>query len=378
MESKEEEPPVTKTPNRIDPSEAVILSGHQSEVFCCSWNPVVSNLLASGSGDATARLWNVPDTNAQVTEPIVLNHLPNLNDSKDVTSLGWNPSGTLLASGSYDGQARIWTQKGQLRFVMEQHRGPIFSIKWNGKGDLVLSGSADTTTVVWDPKTGEMKQQFELHSLAILDVDWMDNTTFASCSSDKIIYVCRVGSTEPLKTWVGHEDEINAVRWDPLGNYLASCSDDKATKIWSLDSDQPIQEIHGHQLQIYTLQWAPINDDGRSPRLLATASFDATIRLWDALAGTCLRVFEHHTEPVYSISFSPDARYLASGSFDELLNVWDIKTGALQKTFRADGGVFEVHFNKDGSKLAASTSNKQVNVKNLLCIHQLTLCFFLN
>jgi transducin (beta)-like 1 len=32
------------------------------------------------------------------------------------------------------------------------------------KGDLVLSGSADTTTIVWDPETGEMKQQFELHS----------------------------------------------------------------------------------------------------------------------------------------------------------------------------------------------------------------------
>jgi transducin (beta)-like 1 len=66
-------------------------------------------------------------------------------------------------TGSYDGQARIWTQKGQLRFVMAQHRGPIFSLKWNMKGDLVLSGSADTTTVVWDPETGEMKQQFELH-----------------------------------------------------------------------------------------------------------------------------------------------------------------------------------------------------------------------
>ena len=67
-------------------------------------------------------------------------------------------------TGSYDGQARIWTQKGQLRFVMAQHRGPIFSLKWNMKGDLVLSGSADTTTIIWDPETGEMKQQFEYHA----------------------------------------------------------------------------------------------------------------------------------------------------------------------------------------------------------------------
>lgn len=168
--------------------------------------------------------------------------------------------------------------------------------------------------------------------VAILDVDWMDNTTFASCSSDKTIFVCRVGETEPLKKWAGHEDEVNAVRWDPTGQYLASCSDDMTTKIWSLSSDQPVQEIRGHSLQIYTLQWAPYSrsstsatESSSSPRILATASFDATVRLWDALNGTCLHVLQNHSEAVYSISFSPDARLLATGSFDEQLNVWNAK-----------------------------------------------------
>jgi transducin (beta)-like 1 len=121
-------------------------------------------VFANSSGDATARLWQVPAEGNDVPEPIVLNHLPNLNDNKDVTTLDWNPSGTLLATGSYDGQARIWTPRGELRCVMTQHRGPIFSLKWNKKGDLLLSGSADNTTVVWNPETGDMKQQFELHS----------------------------------------------------------------------------------------------------------------------------------------------------------------------------------------------------------------------
>ncbi|CAO3646970.1 unnamed protein product [Cunninghamella blakesleeana] len=357
----------TNKPTIIDSSDAVVLTGHKSEVFSCSWNPVVSNLLVSGSGDGTARLWKVPDNKNEVCEPIVLEHLPNSNDSKDVTTIDWNPSGTLLATGSYDGQARIWTQSGLLRFVMSQHKGPVFSLKWNMKGDLIISGSADTTTVVWDPETGEMKQQFKLHTLAILDVDWMDNTTFASCSNDKTIYVCRVGEEEPLKKWVGHEDEINAVRWDPSGQYLASCADDKTTKIWSLSSDHPIQEIKGHSQQVYTLQWAPVIQevDGKQQRILATGSFDATIRLWDALNGTCLHVLFNHSEAIYSISFSPDAKYLASGSFDELLNVWNTKNGTLQKTFKADGGIFEVHFNKNGNKLAACTSDKQVVILDM-------------
>ncbi|KAI7869054.1 WD40-repeat-containing domain protein [Spinellus fusiger] len=350
----------------IDQKDVIVLEGHQNEVFSCSWNPVLPNLLASGSGDATARFWQVPDE-GPVPEPIVLNHLPNLNDNKDVTTLDWDPSGTFLATGSYDGQARIWTQKGQLRLVMSQHRGPIFSLKWNRKGDLVLSGSADTTTIVWDPETGDIKHQFSMHTLAILDVDWMDNTTFASCSSDKTIYVCRVGSSTALKKWVGHEDEVNAVRWDPTGQYLASCSDDMTTKIWSLASDQPVQVIKGHRLQIYTLQWAPYtpSKDESAPRILATASFDATVRLWDALTGSCLHVLKNHSEAVYSISFSPDARLLATGSFDEVLNVWYAKDGTLQKTFKANGGIFEVHFNKNGDKLAACTSNKQLVILDM-------------
>ncbi|KAI9318986.1 WD40-repeat-containing domain protein [Dichotomocladium elegans] len=347
----------------VNPDDVLVLTGHQSEVFSCSWNPVEAHLLASGSGDATARLWRIPEHSKCAEPPIVLSHLPNLNENKDVTTLDWNPSGTLLATGSYDGQARIWTLKGELRFLMAQHRGPIFSLKWNRKGDLILSGSADTTTAVWDPETGEMKQQFQNHFLAILDVDWMDNTTFASCSSDKTIYVCRVGEAEPLKKWTGHGDEVNAVRWDPSGQYLASCSDDMTTKIWSFKSDQPIQEIRGHSSQIYTLQWAPYlrsSPNEVAPRILATASFDATVRLWDAINGTCLHVLRNHNEAVYSISFSPDARLLATGSFDEQLNVWNVKTGSLQETFKANGGIFEVHFNKNGDKLAACTSNRQV------------------
>ncbi|KAI8882141.1 WD40 repeat-like protein [Backusella circina FSU 941] len=371
IDVKEEEKPSlngSKTVANFDKEKVIVLEGHESEVFSCSWNPAEFGVLASGSGDTTARLWRLPTTSDNssnnndddvqtLKNAIVLDHSSEQEESKDVTALDWNPSGTLLATGSYDGQARIWTVEGKLLFTMSRHKGPIFSLKWNKKGDLILSGSADTTTIVWDAETGEMKQQFEFHS-PILDVDWVDNKTFASCSTDKTIQVCRMGSDQPIKTWVGHTDEVNAVRWDPSGKYLASCSDDMSTKIWSLSDDKPIQEIRGHSQQIYTIQWAP--DKNRS--ILATASFDAEVRLWDALSGECLQVLKNHKEAVYSISFSPDARLLASGSFDGVLNIWNIKDGSLFKTYQATGGLFEVHFNKEGNKLAACTSNKQVIV----------------
>jgi transducin (beta)-like 1 len=103
--------------------------------------------------------------------------------------------GALLATGSYDGLARIWSETGafpfaaraplplfiylfiylltmsachsiagQLKNTLNRHKGPIFSLKWNKSGNYLLSGSVDKTAIIWDAKTGEVKQQFEFHS----------------------------------------------------------------------------------------------------------------------------------------------------------------------------------------------------------------------
>jgi transducin (beta)-like 1 len=70
----------------------------------------------------------------------------------------------LLATGSYDGLARVWNDKGELKATLNKHKGPIFSLKWNKKGDSLLSGSVDKTAIIWDAKTGEAKQVFEFHT----------------------------------------------------------------------------------------------------------------------------------------------------------------------------------------------------------------------
>ena len=56
-----------------------------------------------------------------------------------MTSLDWNSSGNLLATGSYDGFARIWTTSGKLERTLGQHKGPIFALKWNKSGNYILS-----------------------------------------------------------------------------------------------------------------------------------------------------------------------------------------------------------------------------------------------
>jgi transducin (beta)-like 1 len=53
-----------------------------------------------------------------------------------------------------------------------------------------------------------------------LDVDWRNNTSFATCSTDKTIYVCKLGEAAPQMAFRGHRDEVNAIKWDPTGAWI--------------------------------------------------------------------------------------------------------------------------------------------------------------
>ncbi|KAG9135229.1 hypothetical protein Leryth_013499 [Lithospermum erythrorhizon] len=293
--------------------EVMNLEGHLSEVFACAWNPTES-LLASGAGDASARIWSIgdglcgPSPQTRTPRSVVLKHVkerPN-DKSKDVTTLDWNSEGTLLATGSYDGLARIWNREGELISILNKHKGPVFSLRWNKKGDYLLSGSVDKTAIVWDAKTGDWKQQFEFHSGPTLDVDWRNNVSFATCSTDYMIYVCKVGEKHPIKRFSGHQNEVNAIKWDPTGSLLASCSDDYSAKIWSMKQDSCVYDLRDHTREIYTIRWSPTGLGTNNPNqrlVLASASFDATIKLWDVETGRLLQTLYGHRYISATIDF---------------------------------------------------------------------------
>lgn len=360
-------------------TDLLTLRGHCSEVFVCAWNPRTS-VLATGSGDSTARIWPIPNNfqepssaaAAAAAQPVVLAHgtdssdsqLPLARKANDVTTIEWNPVGTLLASGSYDGCARVWTEEGELKHTMALHKGPLFSLKWNKKGNYILTGSVDQTTAVWNVETGKLVKQFTFHDAPTLDVDWKDDEVFASCSTDKMIYMCSVNSnaTCPMRTYEGHEDEINCLKFDPSGSLLASCSDDYTARIWSTKGTTMVHCLKEHTREVYTMQWCP-NVNRRL--VLATASFDALVKLWDINTGRCLKTLSGHTDPVYSLAYSPNGQYLASGSFDRGLNIWSAKDGNLVKRFRGAGGIFEVAWNPAGDKVCACFSSNAVCVIDL-------------
>src|SRR5438105_3743073 len=81
-----------------------------------------------------------------------------------------------------------------------------------------------------------------------------------------------------------------------------------------------LHTLSGHSGTVWSVVWSS------GGRLLASASADQTIRLWDAATGQQTRTLEGHTASIGGISFSADNRLLASKSDDETVRLWDLDT----------------------------------------------------
>jgi WD40 repeat protein len=97
--------------------------------------------------------------------------------------------------------------------------------------------------------------------------------------------------------------------------------------------------------------------------LLATGSYDTTIKLWDTRIGKEIRTLREHSDSVYGVAFHPDGKVLASGAADRAVKVWEVQTGKLLYTLgEATDWVYAVAWSPDGKHLAAAGVDRSIRV----------------
>ena len=150
-----------------------------------------------------------------------------------------------------------------------------------------------------------------------------------------------------------HTLGVTSCAFSPDGRSLLSASYDKTLRLWEAATCSPLREFVGHVDTVTSCAFSP---DGRS---VLSASEDNTLRLWETATGMLLREFVGHADAVMSCAFSPDGRSVLSASRDDTLRLWETANGMLLRKFvgHADT-VMSCAFSPDGrSVLSASHDN---------------------
>ena len=286
-----------------------------------------------------------------------------------------------------------WLPKSPPRHILASHRDTINCLAFHPTFSSIASGSDDFTIKIWDWELGGLEKTIKGHTRAVLDVDYggpKGGVLLASCSSDLTVKLWDPADDyNNIRTLVGHDHSISAVRFIPSGatgaplsgNLLVSASRDKSLRIWDITNGHCVKTLQGHTA------WVRAVCPSLDGRFLFSTGDDMTGHLWDlsAINSSTIRMVghEHYNEccaiappasyqylaPLAGLKKSPSVdskpEFMATGSRDKTIKLWDARGTCLRTLVGHDNWVRALAFHPGGKYLLSVSDDKTMRCWDL-------------
>jgi WD40 repeat protein len=296
--------------------------------------------LAAGYNDGTVRIWDLAAWRPGESSPPIRVKLEGHTDF--VCSVAFSPDGKLLASGANDGFIRLWdVASGRKVRDLAGHSTACAYLTFSPDGHTVAAGGPNGTVNRWDLATGQQQEPWRWHAPAgeVRPVAYSpDGPLLASGGRDGTVQLLDAATGQHRHTFRGRTFFTN-LAFSPDGRALAAVTEapnapvrlvfnpntrtlvavKEATNatlhLWDVETKAE-RRLTGHTDHIPGLSFHP------GGKLVATGSWDGTVRLWGATPESQAAVWtfdfrsggaEVPGAKPYCVAFTPEGRYLAAG-----------------------------------------------------------------